>query len=104
MPKLKRNKHELNLKHIQSAPPKDEYITGFQTRPILILDDNSPLLTSLMIVKPTLQAVLQPPQLLKPTEDNTSDGETPVSQVTPLLGTTPSKNSQLKHKKKLYNR
>ena len=95
VPKLKRDKCELNLKPIQSAPPTDEYITGFQTRPTLILNDNSPLLTSLMTEEPTLKAVLQPPQLLKPAEDNTSDGETPVSQVTPLLGTTPSENSQL---------
>ena len=31
------------------------------------------------------------------TADRTSEGETPVSQVTLLLGTTPSKNSQIQH-------
>ena len=97
VPKLKRDKHELNQKPIQSAPPMDEYITGFQTRLTLVLDDNSPLLTSLTTVEPIPKAVLQSPQLPKPIEDNASDGETPVSQVTPLLGTTPSKNSQLQH-------
>ena len=51
-----------------------------------------------MTVEPTPQAVLQPPQLPKPAEDNASDGETPVSQVTPLLGTTPRENSQLQHR------
>ena len=71
--KLKGDKRELNLKPIQSAPPMDEYITGFQTRPTLILDDNSPLLTSLMTVEPTSKAVLEPPKLPKPTEDNASD-------------------------------
>ena len=45
--------------------------------------------------KSTLKAVSQPP---KPTEDKASDSETPVSQVTPLLGTTPWKNHQLQHR------
>ena len=31
------------------------------------------------------------------TADRISEGETPVSQVTLLLGTTPSKNSQIQH-------
>ena len=48
VPKLKRDKHELNQKPIQSAPLIDEYTTGIQTRPTLVLDDNSPLLTPLM--------------------------------------------------------
>ena len=98
VPKLKRNKCELNQKSIQSAPPMDEYMTGFQIRLILVLDDNSPLLAPLTTVEPTPKAVLQPPQLPKPTEDNASDGETPVSQVTPLLGTTPRENWQLQHR------
>ena len=89
MSKLKQNKCELNQKPIQSAPPTEEYMTGFQIRPTLVLDDNSPPLAPLMTAKPTPKAVLQPPQLSKPTEDNASDEETPVSQVTPLLGTTP---------------
>ena len=89
MPKIKRVKCELNQKPIQSAPPIDEYTTGIQTRPTLVLDDNSPLPTPLM------QAVFQPTKQLKFAEEKTSEGETPVSQVTLLLGTTPSENSQL---------
>ena len=42
-----------------------------------------------------MKPVSQPP---KPTEDRTSDSETPVWQVTPLLGTTPQENHQLEHK------
>ena len=95
IPKLKRDKHELNQKPIQSAPPIDEYTTGFQIRPTLVLDDNSPLLPPLMTEESTPKAVFQPTKQLKSAEDKTSKGETPVSQVTPLLGTTPSKNSQL---------
>ena len=73
----------------------DEYITGFQIRPILVLDNNSPLLAPLMTEELTLKAVFQLP---KPTEDKASDSETPVSQVTLLLGSTPRENYQLQHR------
>ena len=39
--------------------------------------------------------VSQPP---KPAEDRTSDSETPVRQVTLLLGTTPREKHQLQHR------
>ena len=90
VPKLKRDKCELIHKPIQSAPPKDEYTTGIQTRPTLVLDDDSPLLTQ--------KEVLQPTKQLKFPVDTTSEGETLVSQVTLLLGTTPSKNNQIQHR------
>ena len=98
MPKLKRNKCELYQKPTQSAPPTDEYMTGFQVRLTLVLNDNSPLLASLTTEESTLKAVFQSPKLPKPTEDKASDSETPVSPVTWLLGTTPRENHQLKHK------
>ena len=53
MPKLKRDKHELNHKPIQSAPPIGKYTTGIQTRPTLVLDDDSPLLTPKEVYQPT---------------------------------------------------
>ena len=90
MLKLKRDKSKLNYKPIQSAPPIDEYTTGIQTTPTLLLDDDSPLLTPKEVYKPTKQ--------LKSLADTTSEGETLVSQVMPLLGTTPSKNSQIQHR------
>ena len=98
MPKFKRDKHELNQKPIQSVPQIDEYTTGIQTRLTLVLDDNSLLLTPLTTEESTPKAVFQPTKQLKSAEDKTSEGEIPVSQVTPLLGTTPSENSQLKHR------
>ena len=98
VPKLKRDKHELNHKPIQSAPPIDEYTTGIQTRLTLVLGDNSPLLTPLTMEEYTPKAVFQPTKQLKSPADTTSEGETPVSQVTPLLGTTPSKNNQIQHR------
>ena len=98
VPKLKRDKHELNQKPIQSAPSIDEYTTGFQIRPTLVLNKISPLLPPLTTEESTPKAVFQPPKQLKPTEDKATEGETPISQVTPLLGTTPSENSQLQHR------
>ena len=98
MPKLKRDKHELNQKLTQSAPPIDDYTTGFQIRPTLVFDDNFPLCTPLTTEESTPKAVFQPPKQLKSAEDKATGGETPVSQVTLLLGTTPSKNSQLQHR------
>ena len=98
VPKLKRDKHELNQKPIQSAPPIDEYTTGIQTRWTLVLDDNSPLLTPLMTEEYTPKAVFQPTKQLNSAEDKTPEDETPVSQVTPLRGTTLSENSQIQHR------
>ena len=90
VPKLKRDKHKLNHKPTQSAPPIDEYTAGIQTRPTLVIDDNSPLLTPKEVFQPTKQ--------LKSPADTTSEGKTPVSQVMLLLGTTPSKNNQIQHR------
>ena len=90
MLKLKMDKCKLNYKPIQSAPPIDEYTTGIQTRPTLLIDDDSPLLTPKEVYKPTKQ--------LKSPTDTTLEGETLVSQVTLLLGTTPSENSQIQHR------
>ena len=90
VPKFKTDKRELNQKPTQSAPPIDEHTTGIQTRPTLILDDNPPLLTPKEVYQLTKQ--------LKSSADTTSEGETPVSQVMLLLGTTPSKNNQIQHR------
>ena len=83
--KSTRNKLELN----QRPPLTDEYTTGFQIRPTLVIDEYSPLLAPLMIEESTPKTVSQPP---KSAEDKALDSETPVWQVTPLLGTTPREN------------
>ena len=93
VPKLERDKCKLNYKPIQSTPLIDKYTTGIQTRPTLLLDDDSPLLTPKEVFKPTKQ--------LKSPADTTSEDESPVSQVTLLLGTTPSKNNQIQHRNML---
>ena len=68
---------------------------GFQIRPTLVLNEYSPLLAPLMTEESTSKTVFQPP---KPPEDRASVSETPVWQVTPLLGTTPRENLQLQHR------
>ena len=87
--KSTRNKQELNQRTQQTTPPTDEYTTGFQIRPTLVIDEYSPLLAPLTTEESTPKGVSQPP---KPAEDKASDSETPVWQVTPLLGTTPREN------------
>ena len=94
MPKLKREKCELNQQPLQSAlPPIDEYLVGIQTRQTLVIDDNSSLLTPLSIEKPKWKETFQMMKQPEVTADTIPEGETLVSQVMPLLGTTPSKNS-----------
>ena len=90
VPKLKRDKCELNQKLVQSAPPIKEYTTGIQTRPTLVLDDDPPLLTPKEVSKSIKQ--------LRSPADATPEGATPISQVMPLLGATPSKNNQIQHR------
>ena len=80
------------------APLTDEYTTGFQIRPAQVLNDYSPLLAPLTTEEFTPKAVSQPPKPPKPTEDKASDSETPISQVTPLFGTTPRESCQLQHR------
>ena len=84
--KLKRNKQGLNQRLIQTAPLTDDSIPGLQTRPILVFTEPSPLLApstpqtlalqqDSMTEESTSEPVPQPP---KPTEDRSSDSETPV--------------------------
>ena len=101
--KSKRNKQGLNQWLIQTVPLTDDCIAGLQDRLILVLVESPPLLapsTSQTLApqhdnvteESTSTTVSQPP---KTTEDKSSDNETPVQQVSPLLGTTPRKNLQL---------
>ena len=96
VPKLHKEKHEQPL---QSAlPPKDEYLVGIQTRQTLVIEDNSSLLTPLTIDEAEWKETLQMKKQPESTTGTIREGETLVSQVTPLLGTTPSKNTQIQHR------
>ena len=99
VPKLQKEKHEQDQWPLQSAPPpNDEYLVGIQTRQTLVIEDNSFLLTPLTIDKPEWKETFQTMKQPESTADTIPEGETLVSQVMPLLGTTPSKNTQIQHR------
>ena len=99
VPKLKREKHELNQQPFQSALPLiDEYLVGIHTRQTLVIEDNSSLLTPVTIEEPEWKETFQTMKQPESTADTILEGKTPISQVTPLLGITPRKNSQIQHR------
>ena len=96
VPKLKRDKCELNQEPLQSALPLiDKYLVGIQTRQTLVIDDNSSPLAPLTIEKPEWKETFQMTKQPESTADTIPEGETLISQVIPLLGTTPNENSQI---------
>ena len=98
-PKLHKEKHEQDQQPLQSAlPPKDEYLVEIQTRQTLVIEDDSSLLTPLTIDKPEQKETIQTKKQPESTTDMILEGETLISQVTPLLSTTPSKNTQIQHR------
>ena len=99
VPKLQKEKPEQDQQPLQSAPPmKDEYLVGTQTSQMLVIEDNSSLLTPLTIDEPEWKVTFQMMERPESTADTIPEGETLVSQVTPLLGTTPSENTQIQHR------
>ena len=99
MPKLQKGKCEQDQQPLQSTlPPNDEYLVGIQTRQTLVIKDDSSLLTPLTIDEPGRKETFQMTKQPESAADTIPEGETPVSQVTPLLGTTPSENTQIQHR------
>ena len=99
VPKLHKEKHEQDQQPLQSAlPPKDKYLVGIQTRQTLVIEENSSLLTPLTIDEPEWKETFQMKKQLQSTTDTILEGKTLVSQVTLLLGTTPSENTQIQHR------
>ena len=99
VPKLKREKCEVNQEPLQSAlPPTDEYLVGIHTRQTLVIEDNSSLLAPATIEEPEWKETFQTMTQSESTADTILEGKPPVSQVTLLLGTTPSENSQIQHR------
>ena len=98
VPKLHKAKCEQDQQPLQSAlPPKDEYLVGIQTRQTLVIENNS-LLTPLTIDEPEWKETFQMKKQPESTTDMILEGETLISQVTLLLGTTPSENTQIQHR------
>ena len=95
-PKLHKEKCEQDQQPLHFAPPpKDKFLVGIQTRQILVIENDSSLLTPLTIDEPEWKETVQMEKQLESTTDMILEGETLVSQVMPLLGTTPSENTQI---------
>ena len=99
VPKLQKEKCGQDQQPLQSAPPlKDEYLVGIQTRQTLVIEDNSSLLAPLTIHEPEWKETFQMMKQPESTADTIPEGETLISQVTLLLGTTSSENTQIQHR------
>ena len=97
-PKLHKKKLEQDQQPLQMVlPPKDEYLVETQTRQTLVIEDNSSLLTPLTIDEPEWKETLKMKKQPGSTIDMILEGETLISQVALLLGTTPSENTQIQH-------
>ena len=78
-------------------PPKDEYLEEDQPRQTLIIEADSSLLAPSSINETERKETLALMERLEPMIEATSARDTLVSQVTPLLGFTPSENTQLQN-------
>ena len=97
--KITQGRREQDQQPLESAlPPKDEYLVETQTRQTLVIEDDSSLLTPLTIDEPEWKETIQTKKQPESTTDMILEGETLVSQVTPLLGTTPRENTQIHHR------
>ena len=98
-PKLHMEEHDQDQQPLQSAlPPKDEYPVETQTRQTLVIEEDSSLLTPLTIDEPEWKETVQMEKQQESTTDMILEGETLISQVMLLLGTTPSKNTRIHHR------
>ena len=104
--RLKKTATRPRQQPMQTLPPLDEYIPALMTRPILIrYTEPSPLLTPLTpqrIPAPQQDQAVEEPEIgtpqdpPTPIEDRSSDSKTPICQVLPVLGKTPTENLQLR--------
>ena len=84
---------------LQSVPPpKDEYLEEAQPRQTLVIEDDSFLLAPSSINEPECKETFVLMERPESTAEAASAGDTLISQVTPLLGITPSENTQLQHR------
>ena len=96
VPKLQKDKRTQVQQYLQSVPPpKDEYLEEAQLRQTLVNKDNSSLLAPSSINEPERKETLVLMERPESTTEVTLAGDTLISQVTPLLGTTPPENTQL---------
>ena len=99
VPKLQKDKCTQDQQLLQSVPPpKDEYLEEAQPRQTLVIEDDSSLLAPSSINKPEHKETFIPMERPESTAETASAGDTLISQVMPLLGTTPRENTQLQHR------
>ena len=99
VPKLQKEKWTQDQQPLQSAsPPKDEYLEETQPRQTLVIEDNSSLLAPLTINELECKETYPMTERPESKAETTPEGNTLISQVTPLLGTTPSENTQIQHR------
>ena len=95
--KLQKEKCTQDQQPQQSAPlPKDEYLEETQPRQMLIIQDNSSLLAPQTIDEPEYKETSTMMERPEPIAEAIPEGDIIVSQVMPLLGTTPRENTQLR--------
>ena len=99
VPKLQKDKHAQDQQLLQSVPPpKDEYLEEAQPRQTLVIEDDSSLLAPSSINEPECKETLVLTERPESTAEAASAGDTLISQVMPLLGITPSENTQLQNR------
>ena len=97
--KLQKDKCAQDQQLLQSVPPpKDEYLEEAQQRQMLAIEDDSSLLAPSSINEPECKETLVPTERPESTAEAASAGDTLISQVTSLLGITPSENTQLQNR------
>ena len=99
VPKLQKDKHTQDQQLLQSVPPpKDKYLEEAQPRQTLVIEDDSSLLAPSSINEPEHKETFILTERPESTAETASAGDTLISQVTPLLGTTPRENTQLQYR------
>ena len=99
MPKIQKDKCAQDQQLLQSvSPPKDKYLEEAQPIQMLVIEDDSSLLAPSSINKPERKETLVPMERPESTAGAASAGDTLISQVLPLLGITPSENTQLQNR------
>ena len=88
--KLQKEKRKQDQQSLQSTPPpKDEYLEETQPRQMLVIEDDSSLLALITIGEPECKETLLSTERPESTAEAIPEGDTLISQVMPLLGTTP---------------
>ena len=99
VPKLQKDKCTQDQQRLQSVlPPKDKYLEEAQPRQMLVIEGDSSLLAPSSINEPECKETLVLTERPESTAEVTFAGDTLISQVTPLLGITPRKNTQLQNR------